>query len=170
MRRFAACHRFTRPAEMPIPTQGEVSEHQMLRPYPFCHSAKVGSAALAIDDRRRHAAVAVRAHDGTHCRMHDQIDALRQLLDLRGCRYWARRCWEVVAGIAANHDAAGGRVHAIRGVAGDMGGADRADPYIALRPNHLRLVARIERDQMTKLGGPASKPAFVLGDALRDLT
>jgi hypothetical protein len=33
--------------------------------------------------------------------------------------------------------------------------------------HHLRLIARIERDQMTELGGSAGKPAFVLGDALR---
>jgi hypothetical protein len=46
----------------------------------------------------------------------------------------------------------------------------RANPYVALRPNRLRFIAGIERDQMTELGGPAGKPAFVLGDALRDLT
>src|SRR4029453_13971895 len=142
----------------------------MLRPYSLRHGAKVGSGALAIEDRRRHAAVLVRAHDGMHRRMDDHIDALRQLLDLRGCRVWARRRREVVAGIAADHHAAGRRVHTIRGVASDMGGADCADPYIALRPNHLRLIAGIERDQMTELGGPAGKPTFVLGNALRDLT
>src|SRR5262245_11502581 len=32
------------------------------------------------------------------------------------------------------------------------------------------LISGIERDQMTEFGGAADTPAFVLGDALRDLT
>ena len=55
---------------------------------------------------------------------------------------WRREA--VVAGVAADHNAAGRRVDAIGGVSRDMGGADRADPHVAGGPDTLRLVLWLE--------------------------
>ena len=48
--------------------------------------------------------------------------------------------------------------------------SDCADLNIVLRPDHLWLIARLERDQMAQLGRSTGKPALVLRDALRNLT
>src|SRR5262244_978628 len=81
----------------------------------------------------------VRTHDGMNGRMHDHIRRFGQPFDLLGCR---RRPWwqgYVVAGIAANHHAAGGGIDAIGHVARNVGRANGTDFYIATGPHDLWL-------------------------------
>ena len=62
----------------------QMGEHQMLRARALCHGAEVGARALAKIGIRKHSAAFVRPHDGMNRRMHDDVGALRQLLDLVG--------------------------------------------------------------------------------------
>ena len=104
-----------------------------------------------------------------HGRVHDDVGALGELLDLGGGGGHARRRGRVVAGIAADHHAAGRRIHAIGGMARDMGGADRAHLDVARRPDRLRLVPRIEGHDICHGGGSAFQASRILGASLRDL-
>ena len=125
---------------------------------------------MAIEDRRRHAAVAVRAHHRMDGRMHDHVRALGERLDLRGGGRRTRRGQCVVARVAADHHAAGRRIDAIGGVARDVGGTHRADLHVAEQPDGLRFVLRLEGAYVRERSGAACKPPLVLGHALRDFT
>jgi hypothetical protein len=89
--------------------------------------------------------------------MHDNVGAPSQSLNLLGCRGVARRCGDIVAGVAADHDAPGGRVHAVRRMACDVRRPDRADPHVSRRPDELRLVRRLEGDRIDPFGGAARR-------------
>jgi hypothetical protein len=97
----------------------------VLRLHPLRHGTQVRGAALAIENLRRHSAVPVGSHDRMHRRMHDDIHTFCQELNLIGGRVRARLRQHVVGRVAPDHHAAGGRIHAIGGVAGDVGGSDR---------------------------------------------
>ena len=81
----------------------QMRQHEILRPHPLCHRAKISRHALAIKDGRRKSAALVGAQDRMHCGVHDDISSLCQLLHLigGGTRTW--RCGHVVAGIITNH-------------------------------------------------------------------
>src|SRR5205823_14694060 len=96
---------------------------------PLFHRPEVASYALAIKRLVWKSTASVGAQDGVHCRMHDDIGSLRQLLNLIGCRVRARRRRRIVAGVPADHDASGRSVHAKGGMPGDVSRPDCADLY-----------------------------------------
>ena len=98
--------------------------------------------------------------------MHDHIGALGQSFDLFGCRRRSRRQRHVVAGISSDHHAAGRRIHAIRGMAGNMGGTDSAHFNVAGRPHNLRLVFCLKGDRVDQVRGAAGGAFLDLGMAL----
>src|SRR5262249_10832611 len=72
----------------------QMREHQVLRPNPLCHSAEIACHALAIKDWRR-------------CQLPSPASPPdRTSSELVGRKY-------IVAGVAANHNTSGWRVHAI---------------------------------------------------------
>ena len=125
--------------------------------HPLRHGPQVRGAALAIKNLWRHSAVPVWSHDRMHRRMHDDIHSFRQQLDLIGGRVCARLRKHVVGCVTPDHEAAGGRIHAIGGVARDVGGSDRADLHIAKRPDNLRLLRCLECDQVGQFSRSASE-------------
>ena len=99
--------------------------------------------------------------------MHDHIGALGQSFtcsdadDDRGGT--ARRCRHL-----PDHHAAGRRIHAIRGMAGNMGGTDSAHFNVAGGPHNLRLVFCLKGDRVDQVRGAAGGAFLDLGMALGD--
>ena len=145
-------------------------EDQILCACPFGHRTEIESIALTKIGVRKEPAALVRPHGGMNRGMHDHIGALGQPLDLFGCRRRAWRQRHIIAGIAADHHAAGRRVHAIRGMAGNMRGADGADFDIARRPHGLRLVFCFKGDRVDQFRGATGGAIFDLRMALGDFT
>jgi hypothetical protein len=109
----------------------EMRQHEVLRPHPLCHRAKISRHALAIKGGRRESAALIRAQDGVHRRVHNDISPLCQLLHLIGCRMRTRQCGHIVAGIAPDHNASGRGVHAIGCMARNMGRPNRQNFHVA---------------------------------------
>src|SRR5216683_241207 len=144
-------------------------EDQMLRPCTLRQPAKIERITLAIIGRWRKSAALVGAHDGMDRRMHDDVSSFGQLLDLIRCR---RRPWwygHIVAGVAADHDAAGWRIHAIGYVAYDVRRPNGADLHIAGGPDKLWLVLGLKGDRIDQFCRAARRALLDLRVALGNL-
>ena len=101
--------------------------------------------------------------------MHDDVGPFRQLLHLIGCRESARRREYIIARVAPDDHAAGGRVNAIGHMAYYVRRSDGADPHIAGEPDLLWLVLRVEGDRIDQIGWAACSALRDLGVALGNL-
>src|SRR5262249_39569931 len=108
-------------------------------------------------------------HHGMDGRVHNDVRALGERLDLHGCRGCAWRGHRVVPGVAPDHDAACRCVDAVGRVTRDVRRAYRADFHVAEGPHDLRLVPWFERADVCKLRGTSGRATLVLRHALRDL-
>src|SRR5437868_13506707 len=100
--------------------------------------------------------------------MHDHISSLRQPFDLIGCGVRARRRRRIVAGVTADYDASRRSVHAVGGMTSDVSRPDCADFYVPGVPLNLRLIGRIEGDQIGQSGGPARNARAIFASPLVD--